>query len=357
VSCQFALHYACKSEQIFRDFAKNIERYCGDRFFGTCVDGKAAYSLLLGKQTVYFGTKKNIAGQYTKEYSDKDTWVEEFGMPLKVFLESFDKPAIEYLVPFDKVTEIMKEVGFELQDTKLFNEHYTAQNKFILTKEEQTFSFLNRSFVFKRVSKPIIEEPEPEPKEKAEEEKKIEVVKKTRKLHKGGADEPEPEPVLFYGPDESKGPHRNFSNMSQHPIEIDGVTYSTVEHYFQAMKAKTFNDEEMYEKIMKSKTPKAAKAAGKLVKNFVTETWEGARDSIMEKALRAKFVQHPVLRTQLLETGDHIIGEANARDMYWGIGTGIESDKAKKPSKWRGLNKLGKALMKLRETFKKEAEL
>ena len=94
----------------------------------------------------------------TKQYSDKESWVEEFGMPVTVFLESFDKPAVEYLVPFEKVTEIMKEVGFDLQDTKLFNEQYTAQTKFILTKEEQTFSFLNRSFVFKRSSKPKKEE-------------------------------------------------------------------------------------------------------------------------------------------------------------------------------------------------------
>ena len=350
VSCQFALHYACQSEQIFRDFAKNIEKYCGDRFFGTCFDGKAVYSLLLGKQTVYFGTKKQIAGQMTKQYSDKETWVEEFGMPVTVFLESFDKPAVEYLVPFEKVTEIMNEVGFELQDTKLFNEQYTAQTKFILTKEEQTFSFLNRSFVFKRSSKPKVEEPVVE-----EEKEKVVEVKKTRKLKKGG-DEPEPEPILFFGADESKGPHRNFSNMSQHPIEIDGETFPTVEHYFQAMKAKTFNDNEMYEKIMKTKTPKAAKAAGRLVKNFVTETWEGNRDFIMEKAVRAKFVQHPELRKQLLETGDKVIGEANARDMYWGIGTGIESDKSKKPSKWRGLNKLGKLLMKLRGVFKEESK-
>jgi len=354
VSCQFALHYACQSEQIFRNFAKNIEKYCGDRFFGTCSDGKSIYSLLLGKQTVYFGTKKQIAGQYTKEYSDKESWVEEFGMPIKVSLESFDKPAIEYLVPFDKVVEIMKEVGFELYETKLFSEHYTGQTKIILTKEEQTFSFLNRSFVFKRASK--TKQPAEPEKEEAVEEKKEEVVKKTRKLKKGGSEVPEPEPVLFYGADESKGPHRNLSNMSQHPIEIDGETYPTVEHYFQAMKAKAFQDEEMYGKIMKSKTPKAAKAAGKLVKNFVTETWEGIRDSIMQKALRAKFVQHPELRKQLLETGDNMIGEANARDMYWGIGTGIESDKSKTPSKWRGLNKLGKALMNLRTDFKNESD-
>jgi len=143
--------------------------------------------------------------------------------------------------------------------------------------------------------------------------------------------------------------------MAEYPIEVDGVKFPTVEHYFQAMKAKMFADEEIYEKILKAKTPKAAKALGKKVQNLVTEKWDAEKDMIMEKALRAKFVQHPELRKQLLETGGKIIGEANPRDHYWGIGSGVESDKSKHPSKWRGQNRLGKCLMKLREVFKTES--
>ena len=186
--------------------------------------------------------------------------------------------------------------------------------------------------------------------EKKEEEKK---EPKRRKLRK----EPEPEPVLFHGADESKGEYRNFSNSSQHPIDMDGEKFNTVEHYFQAMKAKEFKDDEIYNKIIKAKTPKAAKALGKKVKNFVTEIWDAKRDEVMEKAMRAKFVQHPELRKELMATGDKLIGEANPRDTYWGIGTGIESEKSKSPSKWRGQNKLGKILMALRNTFNSEASV
>jgi ribA/ribD-fused uncharacterized protein len=91
------------------------------------------------------------------------------------------------------------------------------------------------------------------------------------------------------------------------------------------------------------------------VKDLVPEKWDAEKDMIMEKAVRAKFVQHPELRKQLLETGGKQIGEANARDSYWGIGSGHESDKSKVPSKWRGQNKLGKIMMKLREVFKTES--
>lgn len=359
ISCQFALHYACESEEIFRAFAKNISKYGKDVFFGTCSDGQSIYSLLVGKKTHVFGSEKQMCGEYTKEYMDKDTWTEEFGMPVKVFLESFEKPEVEYLVPFKKVTEIMEEHGWELQETKLFSELYTAQTGITLTPEQQTFSFLNRTFVFKHTGKakemdiPKLEEVvEVDGKKEPTEEKNEEVAEekpKKRKLKKPV--EEGPEPVLFHGADESKGEFRNFSNESNHPVDIDGEKFSTVEHYFQAMKAKEFDDKEMYDKIIKTKTGKAVKALGKKVKNFVKEQWDSKRDEIMAKAVRAKFVQHPELQKELLATDDRPIGEANARDTYWGIGTAVTSEKSKHPSKWRGQNKMGKLLMDLRKEF------
>ena len=384
ISCQFAFHYSCQSEEIFRQFAKNIEKYGKNIFFGTCSDGQSIYSLLLGKKTHLFNNKKQLVGEYTKQYMDKDTWTEEFGMPVKVMLESFERPAVEYLVPFGKVTDIMKEYGYELVDTKLFSEIYAQQTSRTLSLDQQTFSFLNRTFVFKRMPraerKEATEEKEKEPEKKEEEkanelseedlknepetekkeevtEKKVEEVTekkepKRRKLRK----EPEPEPILFHGSDESKGEYRNFSNGSQHPIDMDGEKFVTVEHYFQAMKAKEFKDDEIYNKVLKAKTPKAAKALGKKVKNFVTEVWDSKKDEIMEKAIRAKFVQHPELRKELQTTGDKLIGEADPRDTYWGIGTSMDLEKAKSPSKWRGQNKLGKILMALRNTFNSQAQ-
>ena len=386
ISCQFALHYACESEEIFRSFAKNIDKYGKGYFFGTCSDGKSVYSLLMDKKSHIFTNNKQVVGEYTKQYLDKDTWTEEFGMPVKVMLESFDKPAVEYLVPFEKVVDIMKEYGWELIDSKLFSEIYTQQTGVMLTQEQQIFSFLNRTFVFHRMKgverkeakeevkeeeakqeeeekneAPIEElvkseekkEEEAKAEEAKEEETKVEEEKpKKRKLKRLPTDV---EPILFNGADESQGEYRWLSNDSYHPIDVDGEQFPTVEHYFQAMKAKEFDDTEVYNKIIKSKTPKAAKALGKKVTKLVTEVWESRRDEIMEKAVRAKFVQHPELRKKLIETEDKPIGKADARDMYWGIGTSVESEKSKIPSKWRGHNKLGKLLMNLRKTFKEES--
>ena len=357
ISCQFAMHYACESEETFRSFAKNLQKYGRSVFFGTCSDGQSVYSLLVGKRMHLFGREKEVAGEYVKQYEDMETWTDEFGLPVKVHLESFETPAVEYLVPFKRVTEILEEHGWELKETHLFRELYANQTHTTLTPEQQEFSFLNRSFVFTRTKRtrendisstedqrgPQQAEVEPSTESTPESAEKP----KTRRLRKS-ADEPAENPVLFHGADESKGEYRSFSNMSEHPIEMDGTKYPTVEHYVQSMKAKEFGDEELASTIMKAKTTKAVKALATKIKT-VTEVWESKRDEIMRKAVRAKFVQHPELRKQLIETGTRRIGDADQRDLYWGIGTSATSEKAKHPSKWRGQNKLGTILEELRD--------
>ena len=371
VSCQFAMHYACESEEMFRMFAQNVKDTCMGTFFGTCSDGKEIYSLLLGKKQHIFGSQGRTnefreSGRYTKDYEESGSWETDqaFGMKVNVLLESFEKPQTEFLVPFEKTVEIMNEFGFDLVESKTFRELYDEQKRISLTEDQKTFSFLNRAFVFRR--REDVEEEEEEEEEEAEEEEeedadeveeeeeggKRKTKKKeanTKKLKKVEVVE---EPILFFGADESKGDYRHFSNMSYHKITIDDVEYKTVEHYFQAMKAHEFEDTELYQKILKVKTPKAAKAIGQKIANFKPEVWDKKKNEIMEKGVRTKFVQHPTLRKQLLETGDKLIGEANPRDTYWGIGTSMNLEKAKIPSKWRGKNMMGKLLMKLRDEFK-----
>ena len=67
--------------------------------------------------------------------------------------------------------------------------------------------------------------------------------------------------------------------------------------------------------------------------------WDTVKDDIMLKALRCKFAQHPDLMKKLWETGDRELIEHTANDSYWADGGG----------KGRGLNKLGKLLMKVRD--------
>ena len=100
-------------------------------------------------------------------------------------------------------------------------------------------------------------------------------------------------------------------------------------------------------------TTKSVKALGRKVKDFSPARWDDVKIPIMEKALRAKFVnpKHGLLE-KLLATGDRPIGEANPRDKYWGIGTSADTSKASDPAKWPGKNVLGKMMMELRTELK-----
>lgn len=365
ISCQMAMHYACGSEEMFKVFLGNLTKFGKGLFFGTCLDGQAVYSLLLGKTGHVFRAQTQKYGEFKKEYADGEGWTEEFGKGIQVELESFEKPVKEYLVPFGKITELMKEAGYQLVETTMFADHYARQNNITLTQEHQNFSFLHRSFVFKRVKvEPKQEEqvvdiptidmkeeeskaaPKEEPKEESKEEPKAPAKKRMVKIPKDAAELPDP--VLFSGADEGKGEWRGFSTMYEAPFQVDGITFPTLEHYVQWSKAKMFGDAATEAKILKTKTAKAVKTLGDKVKDAKEDEWDKKKDEFMRVGLKAKFMQHPDLRAKLMETKDRPIGEANARDKYWGIGTSADTSKAKDPSKWPGKNVLGKMLEALR---------
>jgi len=355
ISCQFAIHYACESEESFRVFLGNLTKHGKGTFFGTCLDGRSVYSLLLNKPSHLFRTNEGIFGEFTKDYVDGE-WTEEFGKQIRVKLETFEHAQKEYLVPFEKVKEILASEGFELIEEKMFSEYYANQSSITLTQEQQEFSFLHRSFSFRKGEKP---KPAPEPvKEEVVEEKKIEEVKdeegKTvkRKIVKiETPKEEEVEPILFNGSDESKGNFRMLSNDYVAPFQMDSIKFPTVEHAYEYAKAKAFGDEKMAALIAKTPSAKSVKALGKKISGFKEEEWEQKQDSVMKAAIKAKLSQHPEIRSVLSETKASPIGYANARDKYWGIGTSPEKDKAKTPSKWAGKNQLGKIMEELRTEF------
>jgi ribA/ribD-fused uncharacterized protein len=383
ISCQFAIHYACETEESFRMFVGNLTRHGKGLFFGTCLDGQSVYSLLLGKQSHTFRADKQVFGEFTKEYADGSGWTEEFGKAILVKLESFEKAQREYLVPFEKVREILAENDYELVGSNLFSDEYASQTDNTLTQEQQSYSFLHRAFVFKRVPKkpepeekqeveiPVMEEDEKsseaDREEKKEDEKSSEADREEKKEEKDKSSEAErkpkakrvtikvktsaeplPEPVFFFSGNPALNDNKYLSNMHDAPMQINGITFPTVEHYFQWSKANLFGDKEMETKILKTTSPKSVKTYGKKVKDFKEDVWAEKKDDIMRTALKAKFVQHPDLRAKLLETGTRPIAEADPRDKYWAIGTSADTSKAKDPAKWPGKNVLGKMLETLR---------
>jgi ribA/ribD-fused uncharacterized protein len=367
VACQFALHYACETEEIFRVFAKNL-RHCKSIFFGTFMDGKAVHTLLAGKSGHVFRSRGKTFATITKRYDDDAGWKEEFGQQIDVLLDSTVKPAPEYLVPFEKVQEILQEEGFVLEDTKAFSEIYSGQTSMTLERGEQDFSFLYRTFVFKRAeaapAKAVEEEPEAEPEgepveEPAKEpappiaEKKAPVRRKKIVAPPAGAPPPPPPEIVHFFSKEPE--NKEFSNFYETKFTLDGVEYNSAEHAYQAVKAKTFGDEEHFKKIVKAKSAQSAKSFGKKVVGYNEEVWTGKKDEVMKSVLRAKFTQNLDIRKKLLDTGDKVLANSDSRDKYWGTGTSATTAMAKDPSKWKGENKLGKFIMELRAELKAEA--
>jgi ribA/ribD-fused uncharacterized protein len=69
-----------------------------------------------------------------------------------------------------------------------------------------------------------------------------------------------------------------FENQNSSFTMGSDVEYNCTEQWMMAMKAKTFKDEEMYEKIMSTSDPREQKAAGRRVKNFNQKVWDNKKE-------------------------------------------------------------------------------
>ena len=133
---------------------------------------------------------------------------------------------------------------------------------------------------------------------------------------------------------------------------VDGVAYSSAEHFMMTAKALVFGDTGAAERIRAAPHPGAAKALGRQVRGFDEKQWAERRFDLVVAGNVAKFSQHPDLRDFLLVTGSRVLVEASPLDRIWGIGLAADDDEATSPAHWRGLNLLGFALMEVRHRLR-----
>lgn len=132
-----------------------------------------------------------------------------------------------------------------------------------------------------------------------------------------------------------------FSNFQPSLIKLRGVVWPTVEHFYQAMKTESLEEQA---KIRKMDTPGKAKRAGRKVK--MRADWEKIKESIMMEALREKFKGRD-FKQSLLSTGEEEIIEINTwHDNEWGSCVCVKCRNK------TGRNKLGKLLMQLRQEIR-----
>jgi ribA/ribD-fused uncharacterized protein len=109
--------------------------------------------------------------------------------------------------------------------------------------------------------------------------------------------------VNFYSINDEYG---EFSNFASYPIKLKGKVCPTSEHYFQAMKFESANDQN---EIRRSKSPIEAARKGRDRKRKLRKNWESVKDNVMREAVIQKFTQHPDLKETLLSTGTAKLGQ------------------------------------------------
>ena len=134
-----------------------------------------------------------------------------------------------------------------------------------------------------------------------------------------------------------------FSNFlpCEKPIVHRGISYRTLEHYYQALKTEDF---ELRRKIAACSTPGKAKRMGQTVP--LRQNWGKLKVIFMESGLREKFCPGSIHYNQLMQSKGDIVEWNNWHDNFWGSCTCIKCKLKKKN------NMLGKLLMKMRREYK-----
>lgn len=128
--------------------------------------------------------------------------------------------------------------------------------------------------------------------------------------------------------------------------------YCCAEQYMMYEKAILFGDVETGTHIMTAPNQKAMKDYGRQVKNFNEDVWNQKKFGIVLRGNILKFSQNRELRQYLLGTRDKILVEASPYDRIWGVGMQKGNADLLDPSKWKGQNLLGFALMEARDLLR-----
>lgn len=157
--------------------------------------------------------------------------------------------------------------------------------------------------------------------------------------------------ILYYGRDREL--FRFLSHFHPSPIELDGETWPTVEHYYQCQKS---FDPAYRQAVREAATPGDAKRLaarpegprrGNKKSWFRNNNaqprpdWHEAKLEIMRRADLAKYVQNPSLAALLLATGTAELVEDSPSEPFWGIGPDGQ-----------GLNWAGRVVMEVRDNLR-----
>jgi len=267
-SCMFSLHYFFQNNTILHSFLRNLAECTRVHgyFIGACFDGQKVFNLLQNKKenesiviekegVKIFELVKGYKSSIKTFPRDK----ESVSMPVHVFQESINAMFIEFLVNFEYFVQLMENYGFALVEKeeaskigfsdsnglfdmlyrKMEKENYKEINKReyanapMMSHYEQTISFLNRYFIFKKMRdlsetslKNLEQDIEEEAEKEAEDMDVMEQIsgptkekEKTQEGKKDGKD----------GKEKSKPTGKGRKKLNKSRIKIEKDNYSPVD--------------------------------------------------------------------------------------------------------------------------------
>lgn len=152
--------------------------------------------------------------------------------------------------------------------------------------------------------------------------------------------------ICFHNPEEENG---YLSNWYLSEFSTDGEKFSSMEQFMMYQKAKYFKDEDIARQILATEDVAQIKKLGRQVSGYNENYWNGIRQIVVYRGLRAKFTQNQELKERLKNTGDALLVECAVKDKIWGIGLSMKDPDRFEREKWRGENLLGYTLMMVRE--------
>lgn len=148
-----------------------------------------------------------------------------------------------------------------------------------------------------------------------------------------------------------------FSNFAKIPYtSYDGIDFVCSEQEFMYRKAVFFNDDYNADEILYETDPVKIKHLGRQVENFDDRKWSKVSEKFMYDAVYAKFSDNKYAREFILDKrfdGKEFV-EASPYDRIWGVGLKEDNPAILDKRNWKGQNKLGKILTKVRNELLKK---
>ena len=132
------------------------------------------------------------------------------------------------------------------------------------------------------------------------------------------------------------------ASFAANEFELDGLTWATIEHYYQAQK---FEDQNYQKKIAMAETAQQARKLGRSRFKRIRKDWKSIKKTMMIRGVYICARTHRHVYDALIESDNRNFIEDSNYDYYWGCGR----DR-------RGQNQYGKVLMQVRGKLLEESE-